>query len=420
MTLTTLTRDQLLAKSGVLLVVDQIQPPSGPVAKGGVPVLKPKEQGLFIAVNDDGQVYGFNGHVDLGTGIRTSLAQIVAEELDLVLDQVCMVLGDTDNAPNQGATIASATLQITAVPLRNAAAEARRFLLARAARLWGVEAQSLQIEKGVVNSSDGRQLSFAELVAGEQHVVSISGDAPLKAVQDYRLVGQSSARVDIPAKATGELTYVHDMRLPDMLHGRVIRPPYAGLDSGDFVGKSLLHVDESSIAHIPGVVKVVVIGDFVGVVALREEQAVKAAQALIVTWKAWNQKLPDMTDVEQAIRDNPRIQRVVLDKGNVQQALAQPLSECLALTCGLIRFMVPSARPAGWRTISPRTSAYGRARKTRTCYALIWPGCWSTRKNRSKLFAWKRRAVMGATVPMTCVPMRCCCPAPWVCPCGCN
>lgn len=323
MTLTTLTRDQLLAKSGVLLVVDQIQPPSGPVAKGGVPVLKPKEQGLFIAVNDDGQVYGFNGHVDLGTGIRTSLAQIVAEELDLALDQVCMVLGDTDNAPNQGATIASATLQITAVPLRNAAAEARRFLLARAARLWGVEAQSLQIEKGVVNSSDGRQLSFAELVAGEQHVVSISGDAPLKAVQDYRLVGQSSARVDIPAKATGELTYVHDMRLPDMLHGRVIRPPYAGLDSGDFVGKSLLHVDESSIAHIPGVVKVVVIGDFVGVVALREEQAVKAAQALIVTWKAWNQKLPDMTDVEQAIRDNPRIQRVVLDKGNVQQALAQ-------------------------------------------------------------------------------------------------
>ena len=116
MTLTTLTRDQLLAKSGVLLIVDQIQPPSGPVAKGGVPVVKPKELGLFIAVNDDGQVYGFNGHVDLGTGIRTSLAQIVAEELDLALEQVCMVLGDTDSAPNQGATIASATIQITAIP----------------------------------------------------------------------------------------------------------------------------------------------------------------------------------------------------------------------------------------------------------------------------------------------------------------
>ncbi|NNG63324.1 molybdopterin-dependent oxidoreductase, partial [Pseudomonas fragi] len=267
MTLTTLTRDQLLAKSGVLLVVDQIQPPSGPVAKGGVPVLKPRELGLFIAVNDDGQVYGFNGHVDLGTGIRTSLAQIVAEELDLALEQVCMVLGDTDSAPNQGATIASATIQITAIPLRNAAAEARRFLLDLAARRLGVEPQSLVMDSGVITSADARQLTFAELVAGERHVLGISGDAPLKPVEDYRLVGKASARVDIPAKASGELTYVHDMRLPDMLHGRVIRPPYAGLDSGEFVGTSLLHVDESSIAHIPGIVKVVVIGDFIGVVA---------------------------------------------------------------------------------------------------------------------------------------------------------
>ena len=323
MTLTTLTRDQLLAKSGVLLVVDQIQPPSGPVAKGGVPVLKPRELGLFIAVNDDGQVYGFNGHVDLGTGIRTSLAQIVAEELDLALEQVCMVLGDTDSAPNQGATIASATIQITAIPLRNAAAEARRFLLDLAARRLGVEPQSLVMDSGVITSADARQLTFAELVAGERHVLGISGDAPLKPVEDYRLVGKASARVDIPAKASGELTYVHDMRLPDMLHGRVIRPPYAGLDSGEFVGTSLLHVDESSIAHIPGIVKVVVIGDFIGVVAKREEQAVKAAQALKVSWKAWTQKLPDMDDVAQAIRDNPRVRRVVLDKGNVQQALDQ-------------------------------------------------------------------------------------------------
>lgn len=90
-------------------------------------MVKPAELGLLIAVNDDGQVYGFNGHVDLGTGIRTSLAQIVAEELDLALEQVCMVLGDTDSVLNQGATIASATIQITAIPLRNAAAEARRF-----------------------------------------------------------------------------------------------------------------------------------------------------------------------------------------------------------------------------------------------------------------------------------------------------
>nr|WP_178129272.1 molybdopterin cofactor-binding domain-containing protein [Pseudomonas sp. ANT_J12] len=316
------TRDQLLAKSGVLLIVDDILPPSGPVAKGGTPLIKPKELGLFIAISDDGRVYAFNGHVDLGTGIRTSLAQIVAEELDLQMEQVCMVLGDTERAPNQGATIASATLQISAIPLRNAAAEARRYLLETAAERWSVAASSLKIEAGVIRAEDGRTATYAELVSGEHVELRISGTAPLKPAEAYRLVGKGAARVDIPGKATGELTYVHDMRVPNMLHGRVIRPPYAGLDCGDFVGNSLLEVDESSIAHIAGIVAVVVIRDFVGIVALREEQAIKAAQTLKVTWKTWNQGLPDLSDVEQAIRDNPRVQRVVLDQGNVDEALA--------------------------------------------------------------------------------------------------
>ena len=106
------SREQLLAKTGVLLIVDQITPPSGPVAKGVTPVVKERELALFIAVSDDGMVYAFNGHVDLGTGIRTSLAQIVAEELDLRMDQVHMVLGDTERAPNQGATIALSLIHI--------------------------------------------------------------------------------------------------------------------------------------------------------------------------------------------------------------------------------------------------------------------------------------------------------------------
>ena len=112
------------------------------------------------------------------------------------------------------------------------------------------------------------------------------------------------------------------MRVPDMLHGRVVRPPYAGFDCGEFVGNSLLSVDEASIAHIPGIVAVVVIRDFVGVVAMREEQAIKAAHELQVHWKPWNNALPDMSDVEQAIRDNPRVRRTVLDQGNVDEALA--------------------------------------------------------------------------------------------------
>ena len=135
-------------------------------------------------------------------------------------------------------------------------------------------------------------------------------------------MGTSAARVDIPAKATGETTYVHDMRLPNMLHGRVVRPPYAGYDSGEFVGTSLLAVDETSIAHIPGIVKLVVIGDFIGIVAEREEQAIKAAQALQVSWKDWRRNLPQMTDVAQALRDNPHSTRVVHDTGDVDAALA--------------------------------------------------------------------------------------------------
>ncbi|MBI6923839.1 molybdopterin-dependent oxidoreductase [Pseudomonas putida] len=316
------SRDQLLAKTGMLLIVDQITPPSGPVAKGVTPVTRERELALFIAVCDDGRVYAFNGHVDLGTGIRTSLAQIVAEELNLRMDQVHMVLGDTERAPNQGATIASATLQISAVPLRKAAATARRHLLQRAALRLGCKLESLRIEEGTVLTDDGTALSYAELVKGENQQLPIAEDAPLKPIEDYTLVGRSTARVDIPGKATGELTYVHDMRLPDMLHGRVIRPPYAGHDSGDFVGNSLLAVDESSIAHVPGVVAVVVIRDFVGVVAEREEQAIRAAQDLKISWKPFTGKLPDLSDVAQAIRDNPRVQRTVLDQGDVDAGLA--------------------------------------------------------------------------------------------------
>ncbi|WP_448647745.1 molybdopterin cofactor-binding domain-containing protein [Pseudomonas mohnii] len=314
------TQAELLALNGVLLVIDEIQPPSGLVPKGKTPILKPKELGLFIAVCESGECYAFNGHVDLGTGIQTSLGQIVAEELDLRMDQLRVVLGDTARAPNQGATIASATLQISAIPLRNAAAEARRWLLAAASERMGTD--DLRIEAGVITSADGQSMTFAELVKGLHIELKITGTAPLKAQTDYRLVGQSSARVDIPAKATGEQTFVHDMRVPGMLHGRVIRPPYDGYDTGIFVGNSLINVDESSIAHLPGIIKVVVIGDFIGVVAEREEQAIKAARELKTSWKPWQHHLPDLGDIEQALRDNPSIERVVHDTGGVDAALA--------------------------------------------------------------------------------------------------
>src|SRR4051794_21862672 len=275
----------------------------------------------FIKITGDGSVTAFNGHVDLGTGIRTALGQIVAEELDVSFARVVVVLGDTSLVPNQGATIASETIQITAVPLRKAAAQARQFLVARAAARLEIPVDGLVIEDGLIRGKDNRSVSYGELIAGETIQLELVDNVPVKSADAYTIVGQSVPRVDLPAKATGELVYVHDMRVPGMLHGRVVRPPYAGVDVGEFIGNSLIAVDETSISNIAGLVTVVRIGDFVGVVAEREENAIKAAAQLKVSWKPVP-TLPDLKDIEAALRANPSTPRTLIDKGNVDAAIA--------------------------------------------------------------------------------------------------
>ncbi|HVX74494.1 MAG TPA: molybdopterin cofactor-binding domain-containing protein [Bradyrhizobium sp.] len=275
----------------------------------------------FIKITADGSVTAFNGHVDLGTGIRTALGQIVAEELDVSFARVVVVLGDTSSVPNQGATIASETIQVSAIPLRKAAAQARHFLIARAARQLELPIEQLSIEDGLIRGKDNRSVSYGELIADETICLELADEVPVKAVSAYTIVGQPVPRVDLPAKATGELVYVHDMRVPGMLHGRVVRPPYAGVDAGPFVGTSLIAVDEGSVRNIPGLIAVVRIGDFVGVVAEREENAIRAAAQLKVTWKP-TPTLPDLKDIETALRANPSAPRTLVDKGDVDTAIA--------------------------------------------------------------------------------------------------
>src|SRR5438445_630308 len=275
----------------------------------------------FVRITADGSVTAYNGHVDLGTGIRTALGQIVAEELDVSFARVVVVLGDTSVVPNQGATIASETIQITAVPLRKAAAQARQFLIARAAERLEVPVEGLVIEDGLIRGKDNRSVSYGELITGETIQLELADDVPVKSADAYTIVGQSVPRVDLPAKATGELVSVHDMRVPGMLHGRVVRPPYAGVDVGDFIGNSLIAVDESSVRDIPGLIAVVRIGDFIGVVAEREENAIKAAAQLKVIWKPVP-TLPDLKDIEAALRANPSTPRTLIDKGDVDAAIA--------------------------------------------------------------------------------------------------
>ncbi|MBN8917878.1 MAG: molybdopterin-dependent oxidoreductase [Rhizobiales bacterium] len=311
----------LLAATGNLAILRPAQ-----VVHGLVPSAAPKDGALdlFLLVDDTGTVTAFNGHVDLGTGIRTALAQIVAEELDVALDRVTMVLGHTGVAPNQGGTIASDSIQVSARPLRHAAAQARAHLVTLAAEALSIPADQLEVEESIVRPKDGRNtgLSYADLLKGRADRLMLHQETAVKPASEHRIVGRRVPRVDIPAKATGTFTYVHDVRVPGMLHGRVVRPPYAGIDAGPFVGKSLIRVDEHSVAHIPGVVAVVTMGDFIGVVAEREEQAAEAARVLRAEWRD-TPALPDLSRTEEALRGAEKAKtRLLHEQGNLDTARA--------------------------------------------------------------------------------------------------
>lgn len=275
---------------------------------------------IYVAIDSDGQVTAFNGHVDLGTGIGTALTQIVAEELDVGCHDVRIVLGHTDLVPDQGPTIASETIQVAAEPLRRAAATARGWLVAEAAKRLGCDVDTLKICDGLIIHFN-ESLPLGDLIKGRAIVLELDTQASLKPISEYRIVGRSHPRLDLPFKATGTWTYVHDVRVPGMLHGRVVRPPYAGIDAGGHVGHSLRFVDTASVAHLPGLVRIVTIGDFVGIVALREEQAEKIARTIKVEWGPYA-ALPDLNAPEDAIRGNTSTTRRLLDRGDVDRSLA--------------------------------------------------------------------------------------------------
>jgi len=290
---------ELLQATGILLITSApgATPAPAPGQPGAGSEYVPSTPDIFLSITVDGAIVAFSGHVDLGTGVRTALGQLVAEELDVPLGRVDVMLGHTELTPNQGPTIASATIQVSSMPLRRAAAQARAYLRAHA---------------------DGSEDPLPCHVLRGKHIeLPLDPNAVLKAAAHHRLVGHSLPRVDIPAKATGGLSFVHDVRVPGMWHGRVVRPPYAGRDAGAFVGQCLRKVDEASIASIPAA-RTVVVGDFVAVVAEREEHAMLAARRLKVAWRE-APPLPDLTDLERALRAGATNRRVLLDEGEVER-----------------------------------------------------------------------------------------------------
>lgn len=313
-------QQSLLASTGTLLILRAPVVPPAP-ASGQPGVVSDYLQGyddVFVAISEQGWVRAFCGHVDLGTGIQTALAQIVADEMDVPMATVQMVLGHTDASPNQGPTIASASIQISAQPLRRAAAQARHMLVDLAAEMWHLTAADLSVQDGRISSAHGHAIDYWTLLMGKQYRSYLRDEVQTKAVKDLKLVGHSQPRVDIPAKALGQFVYVHDVRVPGMWHGRVVRPPYVGRDTGAFIGHSLVAVDSSSVTHICPDIKVIVQGDFVGVVARREEHAIRAARELKISWKPIA-PLEDLQDLEAVIRRQPMSERILQDT-RIEQA----------------------------------------------------------------------------------------------------
>jgi nicotinate dehydrogenase subunit B len=246
----------------------------------------------YLVVERDGKVTLYAGKVDIGTGARVAYRQIVAEELDIPIDRIVMIEGDTALCPDQGGTGGSTGIVNGGMQIRQAAASARQALLAKAAANLNAQPAELSVADGVVRARDGRSISYGELVGAAHLDVKLDPKAPLKDPGQYKYVGQPVQRPDLPAKMTGRHTYVHDFRIPGMLHARVVRPAA--------IGATLAEVDESSIANIPGA-RVVRIKDFLAVVTEREWNAVRAAKALRVRWTGGG-GLPGSDRVHAAIR----------------------------------------------------------------------------------------------------------------------
>jgi nicotinate dehydrogenase subunit B len=264
----------------------------------------------WLKIDPDGSVTVFSGKIDSGTGVQTALAQIVAEELDVPIERVHMVMGDTARTPDEGITAGSTTIRFGGFALRQASAQARRALLELASNRLDAAPEELTVRDGVIAVSHhpAQTTTYAELIGGRRFNRTITLQAPLKRPEDYRVVGKPISRLDLPPKFTGAPSFVHDVRVPGMLHARVVRPPNAGA--------RLVSFDETSARDV----RVVRLGNFIAVVAEREEQAVRGAKQLKVKWRKTG-RWPEMEKLYPFIRRQATSDDTVREEGQVESAL---------------------------------------------------------------------------------------------------
>jgi nicotinate dehydrogenase subunit B len=330
----TFSRRAVLSAGGALVVslgapvtFDFARAAADATASGTKPPLTPDQLSSYIAVNGDGSISSYFGKMDMGQGLSVAIRQIVAEELDVPFNSVKIFIGDTATSVNQGGASGSTGVQEGGKQMRMAAAEARRALVEMAADKLGIPAEQLTVTDGVVHASDAsKKVSYAELIGGQFFNVHLDwngkygnplyapGKAQPKNPKDHMIVGQSFPRDDIAPKVFAQADFVTDVKVPGMVHGRMLRPPVAGAVP--------VNVDESSIRDIPSV-KVVWDNAFLGVVAGKEWDAIKAARQLKVTWSEVTPPFPDQAALYDHIRNAPARKREIDGKeaGNVDDAL---------------------------------------------------------------------------------------------------
>jgi CO/xanthine dehydrogenase Mo-binding subunit len=341
------TRREFL-KQGALIVGFTLAPgaAAGQSTPGGTRSLALDEVDAFLTIGEDGMITLFTGKVDLGTGVRTALRQIAAEELDVSYQRINLVEGDTAFTPDQGPTWGSLSIQVGGMQLRQAAATARRALVEMAAQRLRAPVGSLEVKYGVVrvHGEPARNVSYSELIGAREFRLKVDKGVPVKSPAQYTVVGRSVARVDLPAKVTGEWTYMHDVRVPGMLHARVVRPPS--------IGAQLQGVDEASVGGIRGITRVVRVGNFLAVVADTEWGAVKAAERIKATWSSWA-GLPEMGRLYEHVRGTPVARdEVTVDRGDARNALggaAKRLQATYEFGIQMHGSIGPSCAIADWR-----------------------------------------------------------------------
>src|SRR5438552_9447400 len=264
----------------------------------------------WLAIDANGGVTIFTGKIELGQGIGTALSQIAADELDVNLQRIDMVHADTARTPNEGQTAGSLSVEQSGTALRCACADGRDMLVSAAAAKLGVPATDLRVSDGTVSAPGGATVTYWDLARDTDFKRQATAKVKPKPPAEHKWVGKSIARRDIPKKFTGGAAYVQDVRLPNMVFGRVVRPPSPGAQ--------LLSVDEAAARRLPGVVAVVRDGSFLAVAAEREEQAIRAREALTrsARWKETASLPPTGEALYRQLMSSPAPGDTVVEKAS--------------------------------------------------------------------------------------------------------